>query len=164
MSLFCAQPTIHVLIELATALVTVFIESRRMIDLAATTTKVNPRTKPLVYVVDDEAMLLELATVILEPLGYEIVTFRDPDAALANFARSKPRPALLITDYAMHSMNGMDLIQECRRLEPSQKILLISGTVGPEIFGQAPCKPDRFLAKPYHARQLIDLVRTMLTG
>src|SRR5579863_9564609 len=86
-------------------------------------------TKPLVYVVDDEAMLLELAAVILEPLGYEILTFRDPEAALEAFARARQRPALLITDYAMHSMNGMDLIQECRRLEPGQKVLLLSGTV-----------------------------------
>ena len=79
-------------------------------------------TKPLVYVVDDEAMLLELAAVILEPLGYEIATFRDPAVALEAYARARPRPALLITDYAMHSMNGMDLIQGCRRLEPGQKI------------------------------------------
>jgi len=133
-----------------------------MTEREATITRSPPETRPVVYVVDDEAMLLELATVILEPLGYEIVTFRDPDVALASFASAQPRPDLLITDYAMHSMNGMHLIQQCRLLEPHQKILLISGTVGPEIFGQAPCKPDRYLAKPYHARQLIDLVRAML--
>ncbi len=121
-------------------------------------------TKPLVYVVDDEAMLLELATVILEPLGYRIITFRDPAAALAAFARTHPRPDLVITDYAMHSMNGMDLIRECRRIEPQQKILLLSGTVGEEVFDRATCRPDQFLAKPYQARQLIDLVRGMLVG
>jgi len=135
-----------------------------MTEPGATINRAPHGTKPVVYVVDDEAMLLELATVILEPLGYEILTFRDPDTALKTFAHSQARPDLLITDYAMHSMNGMHLIQECRRLEPTQKILLISGTVGPEIFGQAAAKPDRFLAKPYHARQLIDLVRTMLSG
>lgn len=121
-------------------------------------------TKPLVYVVDDEAMLLELAAVILEPLGYEVATFRDPDQALEAFTRAQRRPDLLITDYAMHSMNGMDLIKGCRRLEPYQKVLLLSGTVGPEIYHQAADKPDRFLAKPYHARQLIDLVKAMLAG
>ena len=120
------------------------------------------RIKPLIYVVDDEAMLLELAAVILEPLGYQIASFRDPEAALQEFTQARPRPVLLITDYAMHSMNGMELIQACRRLEPRQKILLLSGTVGPEIFLQAPCKPDRFLAKPYYARQLVDLVRDLL--
>lgn len=120
------------------------------------------RIKRLIYVVDDEAMLLELATVILEPLGFQIASFRDPEVALQEFTQAEPRPALLITDYAMHSMNGMELIQACRRLEPRQKILLLSGTVGPEIFQQAASKPDRFLAKPYYARQLVDLVRDLL--
>jgi CheY-like chemotaxis protein len=133
-----------------------------MIEPEATITRSPRGTKPVVYVVDDEAMLLELATVILEPLGYQILTFRDPENALATFAEADPRPDLLITDYAMHSMNGMHLIQECRRLEPRQKILLISGTVGPEIFSQVASKPDRYLAKPYHARQFIDLVKAML--
>lgn len=115
-----------------------------------------------IYVVDDEAMLLELAAVILEPLGYEIRTFRDPESALKAFAAASPRPILMITDYAMHQMNGMTLIAACRRLEPAQKILMVSGTVGPEIFQHAQARPDRFLAKPYQARELIELVRSML--
>jgi CheY-like chemotaxis protein len=119
--------------------------------------------KTLIYVVDDEAMLLELAAVILEPLGYQVKTFRDPGSALETFMAAQPRPALIITDYAMHSMNGMALIEACRKLEPSQKILLLSGTVGPEIFHDAPVRPDRFLEKPYYARQLIELVKSMLT-
>jgi|SRR5579862_4332515 len=135
-----------------------------MIEPEVIITKPAGGTKPLVYVVDDEPMLLELATVILEPLGHQICTFRDPESALAAFARAQPRPDLLITDYAMHSMNGMELIEECRRLEPNQKILLISGTVGVEIYHGKSCKPDEFLAKPYHARQLIDLVTAMLSG
>ena len=135
-----------------------------MIAPQATKPQIGQGAKTLIYVVDDEAMLLELATVILEPLGYEISTFRDPTKALETFARGNPRPNLIITDYAMHSMNGMDLIQECRRLEPNQKILLLSGTVGVEVFDHASSKPDRFLAKPYHARQLIDLVKAMLAN
>lgn len=112
--------------------------------------------------VDDEAMLLELAAVILEPLGYEVQTFRDPASALAAFTGAELRPALIITDYAMHSMDGMTLIEACRKLEPSQKVLLLSGTVGPEVYSNSPVKPDQFLGKPYHARQLIDMVKAML--
>jgi CheY-like chemotaxis protein len=129
------------------------------------TSKKHPfRDRPLVYIVDDEAMLLELAGVILQPLGCEIVTFSDPEAALSCFTRAEPRPDLLITDYAMHRMNGMELILECRRIEPNQKILLLSGTVGVEIFGGAPAKPDKFLAKPYRASQLAQLVSGMLSN
>ncbi|HVV72337.1 MAG TPA: response regulator, partial [Verrucomicrobiae bacterium] len=68
--------------------------------------------------VDDEAMLLDLAALILQPLKFSIRTFRDPAAALAAFRAASPRPVLLITDYAMHTMNGLALIAACRELEP----------------------------------------------
>ena len=124
--------------------------------------KQNTNPGALIYVVDDEPMLLELATVVLEPHGYRIETFRDPSAALEAFRQSDPRPALVITDYAMHQMNGMDLIKECKKLQPSQKILLVSGTVGEEVYRGSAAKPDRFLAKPYQAVELTDIVRSLL--
>ncbi|HYG34556.1 MAG TPA: response regulator [Clostridia bacterium] len=133
-----------------------------MTEPAANNPESRNRAQTLIYVVDDEAMLLELAAVILEPAGYEVKTFRDPESALEAFTNANPRPALLITDYAMHTMTGMDLIQACRRLEPAQKVLLVSGTVGPEVFFQSPFKPNSFLAKPYHAKQLTDLVKSLV--
>jgi len=118
--------------------------------------------RPLIYVVDDEPMLLELATVVLEPLGYDIKTFRNPDTAVQAYSDARPYPALLITDYAMHLMNGMDLLKACRRVQPQQKILLVSGTVGEEVFKNSASKPDGFLPKPYYAKQLVDMVRVLL--
>jgi len=125
-------------------------------------TKKDRAAGALIYVVDDEPMLLELASVILHPLGYQVKTFRDPDTALQAFQSAQPHPALIITDYAMHTMTGMDLIVECKRLRPGQKIILVSGTVGEEVFNDAPVRPDRFLAKPYEIRELTELVRTVL--
>ncbi|HXU79573.1 MAG TPA: response regulator [Methylomirabilota bacterium] len=116
----------------------------------------------LLFVVDDEPMLLELATVILEPLGYTVKTFRDPESALQAFTAAKPRPAIILTDYAMHTMNGMELIEACRRLHPRQKILLLSGTVDQQVYRNSAFKPDRFLAKPYQAKQLTDAVKELL--
>ena len=116
----------------------------------------------LIYVVDDEPMLLELAAVILAPLGYQVKTFRDPKAALQAFNAAPQPPHLIITDYAMHNMTGMDLIMECKRKDPRQKIILISGTVGEDIYNDSSHKPDRFLAKPYEIKELTDLVRAVL--
>jgi CheY-like chemotaxis protein len=109
-------------------------------------------------------MLLELAAIVLEPLGYRLKSFRDPESALQAFTAADPRPALIITDYAMHHMNGMDLVRECKRILPGQKVLLVSGTVGEEVFRDAPVKPDRFLAKPYQASALAELVRALLAA
>jgi CheY-like chemotaxis protein len=116
----------------------------------------------LIYVVDDEPMLLELASVILQPLGYTVKTFHDATSALEAFKAAKPFPVLVITDYSMHAMNGMDLIKACRQIQPHQKILLISGTVGEDIYRNSNEKPNQFIAKPYHAKQLADAVEALL--
>ncbi len=116
----------------------------------------------MVFIVDDEPMLLELASVVIKPLGCEVRTFRDPETALKEFTIARPK--LVITDYAMGRMSGMDLVRECRRLEPGQKIILVSGTVDEHVFAEAPAKPDRFLSKPYQLQDLSDCVREFLAA
>ena len=115
--------------------------------------------RPLLFVVDDEPMLLDLATIVLGAAGFQVRTYRDAEGALAALQTRAGRPAVIITDYAMHAMNGMDFIRECRRLDPRQKIILVSGTVDETIYRNSPVKPDRFLAKPYDAEQLTEMVR-----
>jgi len=119
-------------------------------------------TKPLVFAVDDEPMLLELVALVLEPLGYRVRTFRDPATAVRAYSLANPQPAVVITDYAMHMINGMDLIRECRRINPAQKIILVSGTVDETIYRNSPIKPDSFLAKPYPAKRLAEMVEALL--
>jgi CheY-like chemotaxis protein len=122
----------------------------------------SPALQPLVFVVDDEPMLLELATVIVEPLGCRVRTFRDPATAVHEFSVANPQPDLIITDFAMHQMNGLDLIRDCRQINPHQKILLVSGTVDADIYRDSPQKPDAFLAKPYQTRELVEMVQSLL--
>ena len=113
-----------------------------------------------VFVVDDEPMLLELAEAILKPQGYEVRTFRDPETALKEYIIAPPE--VVITDYAMGRMSGMDLIRECRRLNPRQKMILLSGTVDEHVFAGAAVRPDQFLSKPYQVAELADRVRSLL--
>jgi CheY-like chemotaxis protein len=116
----------------------------------------------LIFVVDDEPMLVELTSVILKPLGYEVRTFLSADDALAEIQRSERCPDLIITDYAMHHLTGMDLLDATRRLDPRQKVMLVSGTVGEEIYADSALKPDAFLPKPYQAKDIIAAVKSLL--
>lgn len=115
-----------------------------------------------IFVVDDEPMLLDLASAILQPLGYEVRTFRDPKMALKEFLAANPD--VIVTDYAMGAMSGMDLVRECKRANPRQKMLLLSGTVDEHIYANEPAKPDRFLAKPYQVREFIESVQKLAVG
>ena len=115
-----------------------------------------------IFVVDDEPMLLDLAEALLQPLGYNVRTFSDPRVALKEFPAA--RPAVIVTDYAMGEMNGLDLIRECKRLNPEQKMILLSGTVDENIYAGLPQKPDRFMVKPYPVHELIETIRALVAS
>lgn len=115
-----------------------------------------------IFVVDDEPMLLDLALAILQPLGYNVQVFSDPKKALREF--SAAMPAVVVTDYSMGAMNGLELVRECRRVNPGQKIMLLSGTVDETIYDGVPVKPDRFLAKPYQVQDFIGSVQELIAS
>ncbi|HXB58160.1 MAG TPA: response regulator [Candidatus Acidoferrales bacterium] len=114
---------------------------------------------PVVFVVDDEEMLLDLAEMVLKPAGFSVRKFQDPKKALAEYAVAAPR--VVITDYAMGPMNGLEVIQECRRLHPDQKIIMVSGTVDESVYANSEIKPDCFIAKPYDPHRFVAAVRKL---
>ena len=120
--------------------------------------------KPLLFVVDDEPLLIELASALLQPAGYDILAFQDAESAFRAYQAARPRPDLVITDFAMHRMTGLDLIRQCRQIVPDQKCILVSGTVDESIYRQERVKPDLFLAKPYQSKQLITAVESVLAA
>ena len=120
------------------------------------------RSRPRIFVVDDEPILLELAEKILSGLKCEIQTFSNPQIALQKYSSAEKPPDLLITDFAMHEMDGLALIRACRRLNPKQRVLLVSGTVDESVFNGTGVKPDRFLAKPYLPADLTSMVEELL--
>ncbi len=117
---------------------------------------------PRIFIVDDEPMLLELAERILGDAKYDIQTFNNPEKALSAYAAAEKPPELVITDFAMHQMDGLDLIRECRRRHPRQKMILVSGTVDETVFSGTGVRPDGFLAKPYKPAELAEVVQAVL--
>ena len=115
-----------------------------------------------IFVVDDERLLLDLGAALLRPRGYEVRTFINPAQAVATFQNAQPRPDLIITDYSMPEMTGMDLLAAVRAGHAQQRVRLVSGTAGPEVFSDHPEKPDAFLNKPYLVDHFIAVVSQIL--
>jgi DNA-binding NtrC family response regulator len=75
---------------------------------------------------------------------------------------ANPKPAVLVTDYEMGEMNGLELIQSSHRIHPSLKTLLVSGTVDGSITSKHAAKVHRFLGKPYEPAQLQKIVAELM--
>ena len=120
------------------------------------------RRKLCIYLVDDEPTLAEMAEHILALKDYKATVFIDPVKALKQITSRKTKPHLLITDYLMGCMTGLELIEEYKALHPDGKTLLLSGTITGEQIDAARVRPDRFLAKPYSAEDLLQAVTELV--
>ena len=118
--------------------------------------------KGLVYIVEDEALLLELAEVILLQEGFATKIFLSAEQMLDELRSSGDQPQLLITDFVLGGLDGIELIAESKKLVPALKTILLSGTVNESFVEQQKIKPDRFLPKPYNVQNLIDTVHSIL--
>jgi len=118
--------------------------------------------KGSVFVVDDNALLVEFAAAVLEAAGYTVKHFADPKAVLRAIRDADPKPAILVTDYEMGGMNGLELILSSHKIHPKLKTLLVSGTVDGSITLKHAAKVHRFLGKPYEPAQLRKIVAELM--
>ena len=63
---------------------------------------------------------------MLSDIGYDVIEATSGADAL-RVLRGGAAPDLLITDYRMPGMNGVELIDEARQLAPEMRVMLITG-------------------------------------
>ncbi len=85
-------------------------------------------TKRWMLVDDHRDILLMLAAVIGNLTDAEIECHKDSGSALAAFAAAPERYDLVITDYEMPGMDGVELCRRLRAISPAQKIFLATGS------------------------------------
>lgn len=120
------------------------------------------KTAAQVFIVDDEALVGQVVETILSMEGFEARFFSDPVEALREFMAAERKPDLLLSDFVMTPMNGMELIGHCKQAAPGLHTVLYSGNVGEEILRRYTDKPDAFLTKPFLPQALIGTVRRVL--
>ena len=116
----------------------------------------------LIYVVDDEPMIGDVVEVILGLGGFSTRFFVDPQDALIALQEEEVKPDLLLTDYTMKPINGLELIAEAKLILPGLRTVLYSGNVGGDVVEEAEFKPDGFLAKPFLPKNLVRAVNRVL--
>ena len=82
--------------------------------------------QPVVLVIDDEPLLLDMLREMLIDLGCEAVCVECPVKGLAKLAADK-RIALLISDVQMPMMDGFELAERAREKRPDMPIVLMPG-------------------------------------
>lgn len=120
-----------------------------------------PSNNERVLFVDDESVICRLAKRELERAGFRVITFEDPEAALAAFRGEPDGFDAIVTDASMPKLSGFDVAREVRVARPSVPIVVISGGLwNRELYD--PLRIGEFLLKPQALRELGPTLRRLL--
>lgn len=121
-------------------------------------------TDATILVVDDEAIVVCMLAMRLRDQGYRVVEARNGREALD--AVSRAAPTLIITDYQMPVMNGLELAQGLLADPASRAIPVIMLTARSHKLNVAELKLTnvrQVLPKPFSAKEILSLVDELLT-
>lgn len=101
-----------------------------------------------ILIVDDNSLGLAARRSVLEELGHRVTTSGTAHDALE--LCGKQRFDLVITDYKMPKMNGIEFIAKLRKLHPSVSVILISGFIDTLGLSEANTGADVLIQKSSH--------------
>lgn len=126
-------------------------------SLAARTSAV----RPLLLVVEDEALVRELIVVELEDAGYDVLQADDGATAL-RLLRENPAVAALFTDIRLPGdMTGWDIAERARTVRPDLPVIYATGYSSDDLRLVA---GSHFLQKPYRSAAVIDAIASFGIG
>jgi DNA-binding NtrC family response regulator len=112
-----------------------------------------PDARGLILIVDDEVSVLRLATSVLAEAGYRTVVAESAAAGLDLFKQLQAELSLVLVDIVMPGGSGLELADCIRQLDPSLKIVMMSGYSDTQVETQARRRYP-FLRKPFLPRDL----------
>ena len=133
-------------------------------DISDTTLDGDIQLPVFVAIIDDE---VDLACLFKEALsqidGVQVFAFTDPLLALEHFQTNHQNYRVVISDYRMPTMTGMELLSTVKEVNPAvTRIMMSAFEIQDELFQEFKCE-DKFLQKPVLMTDLINEVRMLIT-
>jgi two-component system, cell cycle response regulator CpdR len=124
----------------------------------------NSQSPVFIAIIDDEPDIAYLFKEALSQIdGAEVFSFTDPLLALEHFQTNHKNYRVVISDYRMPTMTGMELLSKIKDVNPAiTRIMMSAFEIQDELFQEYKCV-DKFLQKPVLLVDLINEVR-MLTN
>lgn len=120
-----------------------------------------------ILLVEDDEELSRIFVTLLKRKGLDVISYSNPIQALENFRMNIDRYSIVLTDYRMESMNGIELAREIRRLS-GNKVVIIMITAfslqdienGEEI----PSLIDTVITKPFSLKNLDGILTSFVAN
>ncbi|MDH5445521.1 MAG: PAS domain S-box protein [Gammaproteobacteria bacterium] len=117
-----------------------------------------------ILVVDDEASLVNLLDEFLTTQGAIVSSYTDPQAALTDFTESSNNYDLLITDYTMPGLSGLELAQQVLQKQAEIPIILSTGySEDIEGLNHQTAGISHILHKPFNLQTLLNTINDLVS-
>ena len=119
----------------------------------------------VILIVEDEALIREVAEMMIEECGHRTLSASDVDEALL-LLRSPQQIDVLFTDIYLKTsvLGGCELAHQAITLRPQLPVLYTTGNLVTEKMKTQFVKGARYLPKPYTQLQLQDSVEGLLAA
>ena len=102
------------------------------VDVAPPAPRLSGRGRHVLYIDDDVSMLF-LVKRLLQRRGFRVSEFSDQVAGLDALRADPAGFALVVTDYNMPGLTGLDVAREARKIRPDLPLALVSGYITDEL-------------------------------
>jgi CheY-like chemotaxis protein len=119
-----------------------------------------PRSRT-VLVVDDDQMILQVMSELLNAAGYDVLTATNGDDAVKTHIENAP--ALTFLDVKLRGKSGIDVFREIRRVDPTAMVVILTGY--PKIEDTVQVIKEgayNYLTKPIKTEELLEMVQEVL--
>lgn len=118
-----------------------------------------------ILLAEDDKSMLEFLKQALTNAGHDVTAKNDGLQALDALKENTHNFDLLLTDIVMPGMDGIELAQKATDLRPDLKVMFITGFTAVAMSKRAPAQENtKILAKPFHLRDLVNQVETLLAA
>ena len=114
---------------------------------------------PKILLAEDDNDMRRFLVKALEKAGYKVLSF-DNGASAYDRLREEPF-SLLLTDIVMPEMDGIELAQKAGVIDPSIRVLFITGFAAVALQSGRTAPEAKMLSKPFHLKDLVAEVDRM---
>ncbi len=116
----------------------------------------------IILVVDDEQTIVRLATSAIAAAGFRAAVAENGAAGLECYLKLQAEICLVLTDVLMPVLNGVQMAEQILKVNPTAKILLMSGYSDAVLESQGTDQGWPLIRKPFLSNDLIQKIRSVL--
>jgi CheY-like chemotaxis protein len=116
-----------------------------------------------ILIIDDEEIVINICEMMLKRFGHKVLKAHSGYEGLQLFKANKFKIDLIISDLNMPEMDGQELMNELRRIDPYVKVILSSGELTEKVEKIANNSGfNGFIVKPYNMNTLCEKMAEVL--